>query len=73
MILTVKQKYELLDSLRKTVAFVNSIEPSDKGCKTCFNWVQNGVGGCGLANGNMPPSHVIEKGCNKWEWDEIPF
>ena len=72
MILTVKQKHDLILSLRKSIDFVKSIEPSDKGCRTCFNWIQDGTGGCKLANGSMPPNHVIEKGCAKWEWDEIP-
>lgn len=73
MILTVKEKHDLLASLRKSIDFVQAIEPSDKGCKSCFFWATNKGGGCNLANGSMPPNHVIEKGCAKWEWDEIPF
>jgi hypothetical protein len=47
-----------LESLRKSVL---------RSCETCDHW----EGMCNRWNA-MPPTEVIERGCDEWE-EEIPF
>lgn len=40
-----------------------------KTCQQCVNFSN----GCALADGQMPPQEIQDKGCQKWEWSECPF
>lgn len=42
----------------------------NKSCNDCKNFEARG---CKLANGVTPPPEVISKGCDSWDWDQIPF
>lgn len=64
-----KQK-ELLESINIIRNFIESLETS-KSCFTCENWKNDG---CRLADGQIPPNHIILSGCASWQiWDEIPM
>lgn len=40
-----------------------------RSCNDCEHFAN----GCKLADGHMPPDHVVKQGCPQWEFDGIPF
>lgn len=41
--------------------------------KSCHDCTHFQARGCLLANGQTPPKEVQAKGCDSWDWDNIPF
>lgn len=41
-------------------------------CPDCVHWLTVDEG-CSLADGKKPPVKVLVRGCERWEWDDVPF
>ena len=68
MILTKKVDIiKRIDELKSELGFLESI---NTGCQKCINFDR---GGCRMASGHTPPQEILEKGCDEWVWDEVPF
>lgn len=68
MILTKKVDIiKRISELKEELGFLESI---NTGCQKCINFDR---GGCRMASGHTPPNDILEKGCNEWVWDEVPF
>lgn len=68
MYLKPADRQQLLSSLRKLIAFVESV-PVTRGCETCMYYEPPH---CKQFEA-IPPTEVILEGCDGYVFDEIPF
>ena len=65
-----KTKVDLIKRISELQSEITFLQSINTGCRGCMHF---GQGGCRLADGQTPPADVLEKGCNEWVWDEVPF
>jgi hypothetical protein len=64
-----QNKHYLLEALKEIAAIFESL-PTKKSCKNCEHF---DTGKCKISDYAAPPPHVIEAGCESWQWDGLPF
>lgn len=58
-----------MEALKEAMRIIEAL-PDKKNCKNCTHFDQ---GFCKISDGAKPPAHIVEAGCNMWQWDEVPF
>lgn len=61
-------KDNLISLLEATIKAIREA-PAKRECKTCIHYQINV---CKLVDA-VPPAHVVESGCEKYELDPVPF